>query len=361
MKKNILILLTASYGGGAETDVLDYIKNYDKDKFNVSLITLKKGNIEETFRKICKEQQVIYKCLNSKRILFKLSRFIKENKIQLIHANLIQPEIHAFLAKIFNPKIKIISTKHALNPFKKRLIYKIVARILDSKNDKIIVVSNTLYNFYKNRIGISAEKLKIIYDGINISEFSTKKKQLIRKNDFTIGIVGRLEKVKNHLVLFRAVKKLKELIPNIKLIVIGMGKEENKLKKWVISNNLQNSIKFLGYKENIQDYYKTMDIFCLPSFAEGFGRVNVEALLSNVFVITSNTTGMKEVIRDGKDGLLFNPHNVNDLASKILWVYENPKKSKKMIETGKKHIKDKFDLKKIIKQKEELYSDLTGD
>ena len=45
MKKNILILLTASYGGGAETNVLDYVRNYDKDNFNVSLVTLKKGNI----------------------------------------------------------------------------------------------------------------------------------------------------------------------------------------------------------------------------------------------------------------------------------------------------------------------------
>ncbi len=370
MKKNILLFLTASYRGGAEMEVLDYIKNFDKNKFNISIITLKKGNIEKLFQKECKKQNIFYKCFHSNKFFeiktfFKLLKFIKEKKTHIIHANLLQPELYSFCLKLANKKIKIISSKLAFDDFKRKYIYKFLARLFASKNDKIILISKALFKFYNQKIGISKKKLKVIYCGIDDkcfnSKFSSKmlekerKRIGISKKNFTIGIVSRLDKIKNHKTLFKAVKRLKHKIPHIKLIVIGIGNQEMKLKEWVANNNLEKEIIFLGSQENIKLLYQIMDVFCLPSFAEGFGKVIAEAVLSGTFAISSNTTAMKEIIRNNVDGLLFNPHNSDELVNKILWVYDNPKKAKKMVEEGKKHINEKFNLKRIVKEKEKVY------
>jgi hypothetical protein len=95
MKRNILTLLTSSYGGGAERLVLNQMNLYDRDKFNLHVITFRPGQLEEDFR----NAGVKYCSLNVKQklslsALMGLNRYIKKNRIELLHAHLIEPEVY---------------------------------------------------------------------------------------------------------------------------------------------------------------------------------------------------------------------------------------------------------------------------
>ena len=370
MERRLLILLSASQQGGAENEVLEFLKKYDKSRFSLTVITIKKGNIDEIFEKQCKLNNIDYRCLNSEKkfslsTLYKLVSIIYNNKIDLVHANLIQSEIYASLSKLFKWDLEIVSSKLAFNSFKYSFSYKVIAKLMSYTNKKIILISESLLEFYHCTINIPKNKLKVVYCGVDPKYFNNtysekkisdlKKKNKIGQDDFTIGIVGRLVKIKNHITLFRAINILKSKIPFIKLLVVGTGELEISLKDYVKKNNLSKHVIFMGFKRDLIDVYSVMDIFCLPSFKEGFGKVIVEARGCDAFVIASNTTAMKELINNKTDGFLFDPKSENELANTIYWVYKNQDKAKIMARKGKLLAENKFDMSKIVSEKEDIF------
>jgi len=141
--------------------------------------------------------------------------------------------------------------------------------------------------------------------------------------DPVFGIIARLDKIKGHIYILEALKKLKnERVKLPEFIFVGDGFERENLENFVRENNLSN-VKFVGETLNIGQYLKQMDVFVFPSLSEGLGIAILEALAAKKLIIASNVGGIKELIKDKETGILVEPANINHLYKAIKWVLEN--------------------------------------
>ena len=224
-------------------------------------------------------------------------------------------------------------------------MYKIIFRLAD----KIIVNSKELKNEFLKYFII---KTKVIYNPLDISIIrkSTKKKlknTFFKEGNINLITIGRFVNQKNHLLILKAIKILKEKLP-IKLLIMGQGKLLSEYKNFVSNNNLKNEILIINYQKNPYNFIKNADIFILSSIYEGLPNVLLEAQYLKKIIISSNCpTGTKEILLNGKAGFLFKNNNLNDLCKKIIYVSKNKKKANLKIRNGYKNIY-RFDYNKNL-------------
>jgi glycosyltransferase involved in cell wall biosynthesis len=371
-KKNILILLTASYGGGAEKLVLDQAKFYNKDVFKLHIITFREGNIENEFRNL---KDVKYLCLQtpkkfSFKTISKLLKYIKKNRINMVHAHLIEAELYSFPLKIFAPTLKIILTKHNANEFKKKIFFRLISKIISILVDKIICVSETIKDFSVKYELSSPRKIQIAYNGIDPAKFKknhingeiekSRKKFGFKKDDFLVGIIGRLTKQKGHIYLVKAAEKLINTIPRLKILVIGEGELKDFLEFEIIQRGLQDIFVLTGHIDNMFEIYSILDIVCIPSLWEGLSLVLLEAMSMENLVIMSDLPNNIEVAEENKEAIYFQTGNHEELAEKIYYYYQNPDDAKKIGNNARKKILHKFNYIDNLKKIENLYMDVIG-
>jgi len=361
MKKNILILVTEAIGGGVERLILDQMKYFDRSKFNLHVLTLRKGYLEEEFANTYAD----YLCLDAKkRISLQTIRYLlhytKQYKIDVVHTHLYLPDIYGFLIKILNPKIKLISTKHNTNEFRKKIYWGLLDKLLSLPASQIIAVSRSVKKFISRYEFIPPQKIKVIYHGVDISRFTKttstgnlRKKFQIKKTDFVIGIVGRITAQKGHIYLLQAVAKLKSNIPNIKLLVIGTGDLQQELSNSCRILNIENQVKFLGFRQNMPELYRIMDILCLPSIYEGLGLVLVEAMLCNTITVGSKIHGIEEIINDGINGFLVPPRDSEALIKVLYKIYKSDYDKNMLVQARLAALQ--FDFTKNLKKIEKTY------
>jgi glycosyltransferase involved in cell wall biosynthesis len=199
---------------------------------------------------------------------------------------------------------------------------------------KVICVSQAVKNYLDDLV--EKEKLITLYPGVKI--FEREKAEIFGD----LLYVGRFSEEKNVQILIRALGKLKNDFPKIKLNLVGSGPEEEKLKKMVKRFGLEKNVQFLGHlkREEIFSLYQTHKILVLPSKIESLGLVIVEALSQNLVPITRKTYGPKEVLNNE---IFFFDGNENELYEKIKDVLRNYERYKKIVLEIKKEILSKFD------------------
>lgn len=361
MKINILILVTEAIGGGVERLIYDQMRFYKTEKFNLHVITLRKGYLDTEFSKTSAR----YTCLEVKhRFSYKafqqLKNYINNYDINIVHTHLYLPDFYGFLLKIAVPRIKLFTTKHNTNQFRKKLFWGLLDNVLSLPATCIIAVSKSVKNFISKYEHIHPSRIKVIYHGVDISRFtktmrpdSLRSQMGIRKNDFVIGIVGRITEQKGHEYLFKAVSILKNSIPDIVVLVIGTGDLQPRLMNMCRDLNIMKHVKFLGHRKDIPELYKIMNVLCLPSIYEGLGLVLVEAMLSGTIVIGADVDGIKEIIEDNINGFLIPPRDSQSLSN-ILYLIFTLQYDRKLQLRAKEIIK-KFDYRKNLKNIELEY------
>tara|TARA_B110001450_G_scaffold257057_1_gene290735 strand:+ start:727 stop:1824 length:1098 start_codon:yes stop_codon:yes gene_type:complete len=358
--KKLLIFNPSIEGGGVEKN-LELIANHLSEKFKNKVYFLSYDNSLTLNKSVNIVKPIIR--INIKNRLFKyiicifsLIFFYFKNQDFVIFS--FQANVYAILiAKILNKKI-IVRANSApdkwINDYKLFIIkyfYKLA--------DKIIVNSFEFQNTVKEIFNI---KSTVIYNPVNkkkIIQLSKKKKLLPFFDQFKAGIkilnIGRLTFQKNQIDLLRAVNILKNKIP-IRLLIIGSGNKKNYLNNYINKKNLTKYVRIIPYQKNPYSYYKKTDIFVLTSIYEGLPNVLLEATLFKNFCISYRCkSGPKEILDNGKGGLLVETFNYKKIANEILKFYHanSMKKYKVMINTSFLNLK-KYDCQSQLLKYEKL-------
>ncbi len=365
MKKNVLTLLPCSYGGGAERLVLGQLENHNTNLFNYYVIALRRGNIEDQFSKYPS-----YRCLDaSKRFSFhackSVKRLIKEKNIELIHTHLFEADVYGFFIKLSNRKRKWISTRHNCDEFRKKTVWGLLNWFVTLWTDKVIAVSRTVEQFIHKYEHIPEKRMKCIYNGIDTVRFSPSDSSWMRArldlkaDDFIIGITGRLEDQKGHIYLLQGSRNLQQTIPEHKVLIVGDGALEEGLKEECRKLGIENNVLFLGFRENIEDFYNLFDVFCLPSKFEGLPLSVVEAMSCAKPVVCSDIPNNREIIENNVDGILVPVGHHEGIAEAINTIYKSPDQARVMGTKARKKVLKKFDFGKNLKAIEALYVQLS--
>lgn len=274
-----------------------------------------------------------------------INKFLKANKISVLHSHLLNSDLLAVLTKIFFYRsLTIISTKHGYNEqvlkklnytfdaehikqnVKKDLHYRatqFVMRFIDHN----YAVSEAFAKLYIN-MGFTTQQMPYIHHGITIAppeqnnRFRLAKKQLIT--------VGRLEEIKGLEYLLRAMVSVIKEYPEVKLLLLGEGILKKDLQRLARELHVDDNIEFLGFISKPYSYIEASDVSVQPSLMESFGLVYIEAFALGTPLVAFETESGKEIIDHNENGLLAQLKNADDLADKILFMLQNSLEAKKM-------------------------------
>lgn len=239
-------------------------------------------------------------------------------------------------------------------------LYEVFDRFAVKSIDKIIVLSHLTASLVKK---IYHRSSMVIRSGVDIDYFSKKilnndfrKKFGIKESDFLILQVGSLVHFKHPEDSIKLLSLLNKKYPNIKLVLIGAGKQEP-FKKLVKELKLENKVLFLGLlsDEEIQRAHQSCDVFVFPAENQSWGLVVIEAMASGKPVIVSNKTGVSEVINDGENGFIFECRDVQQMAEKVELLIKNENLRKKIGENASHYVKENFSWDKYVDEMEKIF------
>ena len=197
-----------------------------------------------------------------------------------------------------------------------------------------------------------------IYNPLNKHELSQKNQNKIKKifkesNKLKILNIGRFVDQKDQITFLRALNLIKDKI-EYEAILVGRGKDKAMLKSYINKNKLNKKIKLVDFVENPYPFIRETEILILSSKYEGLPNVLLEAQVLKKFIISSNCpTGPREILLNGKGGLLFKVGDFKELANKILYYKKNKKKLSKLVNFGYKKL-HRFDYDLNLKKYLEL-------
>ena len=192
------------------------------------------------------------------------------------------------------------------------------------------------------------------------SQRSIFEKYNLNHHDRIITNIGYFNEQKAQSDLLRAFQGVAQKSHNVKLIIVGWGRLENELKSMVRRLGIENRVVFTGklVRTQIFEVLSITDLFVLSSHWEGFGIVLVEAMVMGKPVVSTETDGAREVVEDGKTGILVPIGELNIMTEIILELLEDPGKMNQMGEEGRKRAIHKFGCDKFIQRYEAFYEEI---
>jgi len=289
-----------------------------------------------------------------------ISQIYKDFKFSLIHAHAMLPSGYTAMILKYKYNKPVVLTIHGVDAYFAVYKYRKTAiKILKGVN-KIIAVSSVIKKILDNYI--EPNKIAVINNGVPTGKIFLKKSTI--RNEYSskkvILSVGNLIEQKGHLYVLKALKKLGKKYQETIYLIIGIGPEERKLRKYVIEYGLSQNVKFLGLipHQKVMEYMSTCDIFVLPSWNEAFGVVYVEAMAHGKPVIACKGEGIEDVITDKKTGLLVNSKDSDSLVNAFDFLLSHSEKAQEIGEKGRRTVLEKYTWSKNAQKNIEVYGEL---
>ncbi len=292
---------------------------------------------------------------------YSLSKALLKNKYDIIDLNGHLPLIPGSLVgKIKN--MPTVATIHDLYLNKWSGLYKFAGLFVGLPTEvlmtkmpytKIITINSSVKERLIKTFKINSERISLIPSGIDVNSIDKVKEN--KKGD-NIIYVSRLVPQKNLNLLLHALTK----VPKIKLKIVGEGKEYRKLVLLCKKLNIEKRVEFLGKLDSHNDVIgqiKKSKMLILPSIRENFGIVPLEAMACGTPVISTNTEGPRDYIKNGENGFLTKMNDVNDLANKIALLADDDQLVKKISINGRRTA-EKYDWDIIVKKIVCLYNEI---
>ncbi|MGH9450756.1 MAG: N-acetyl-alpha-D-glucosaminyl L-malate synthase BshA [Terriglobia bacterium] len=294
----------------------------------------------------------------------KMRNVAVNESLDLLHVHYAIPHsVSAYLARAMlagSRKLPFVTTLHGTDV---TLVgadrsYLPITQFSIEESDAVTAISEYLGQVTRNEFHIR-KTVKVIPNFVNCDLFQpasdTARRRTFARDE---------ERLVVHLSNFRPVKRVQDVVEIFtivrreipaKLLMIGDGPERT-LAEWVArENGVAGDVMFLGKQNNVQDLINCADCLLLPSELESFGLVALEAMACGVPSVCSRVGGLPEVVRDGVDGFLVPPRDVQGMAARALEILADPSKREAMGRAGRERAQSRFCTDKIIPLYERLY------
>jgi glycosyltransferase involved in cell wall biosynthesis len=233
--------------------------------------------------------------------------------------------------------------------------------------DSVIVVCEESRHHVLS-LGVKANKVKIIYNGVPDHVPSVEKVSEIRQSlgvadsgSILFGTVARLEEQKGLACMLNAFKGVISKVSNTKLCIVGDGSQGRELMNLTAQLGIAEKVIFMDWMPSYLDYVAAFDVFVLPSLCESFPFAIVEAMMAGKPVVASDVGGVSEAISQGETGLLIPPGDSYSLTEAILVMMESRELRMRMGERARMLALSKFSDKTMVRGTQELYKQLIAE
>lgn len=370
--KNILFFMETVDFGGAETVFTNIIKNINKSKFCIKVVTERDHELFTDEIKAAVPYDCFIKTERSavrdfwNKIVIKLSLVLSEKNIRkyFIRGNY-DVEVafcEGYSTKIIGnsgkkncKKIAWVHTDVIKNPWSEKIFGSAEEeKKCYEKFDAIVCVAETMKESFIKKYGM-AEKVHVLYNPL---DFESVIKKSAEKTDFNFGdgikfvLAGTFIKIKGFDRFVKVCKRLKDDGELFSALIMGDGEEKENIKKIIAETNLDDTVKILDFQTNPYKYIAHSDVYVCSSYAEGYSTAVSESVALNVPVITTECSGMREIFGENECGIICE-NSEDGLYNAMKKVLNDPSLLKKFSAEEKKRAND-FSLKKRMKAIEDF-------
>ena len=245
-------------------------------------------------------------------------------------------------------------------------LFREVERTLARASDVLVAVSPEVRDDLVSLGVAPREKFAVIRLGIPLQErigdkgptLDYRRLYGIPPGAFVVGWVGRMTGVKDTKAVLEIVRGLRELRAEAVLCMVGDGPEREGLEELAHQLGIARSCYFVGYREDVSDYYRLFDAFLLPSLNEGTPVSVIESLASGTPVVATRVGGVPDVVRDGLDGFVVEPGDVQGAAEKLAELAGDPKLRARLGESGRARVYERYSVDRLVNDVDRLYRSL---
>jgi glycosyltransferase involved in cell wall biosynthesis len=179
----------------------------------------------------------------------------------------------------------------------------------------------------------------------------------IRQQDKLVAVVANMHSdVKGHHDLIDAAKDVCPVMAHVKFVLIGDGAERPRIQEHVRQLHLEHNFLFMGRRQDVPELLSCCDLFVLPSRAEGFPNVILEAMAARLPVVATAVGGVVEIVRDGTTGLIVPPQSPQEMADAVLRILSDREFGLKLAEAGQVEVRRDFSFERVVQQLQATYS-----
>jgi len=365
MKIKVLHVLHSLRVGGLENGLVNLINRLDPERFEHAICCIDSSG--PMAQRITRPVRIVALDKGAARdylLPLKLARVIRGLGPDLVHTRN-WGSIDAVVAARLAGVRRVVHGEHgreASDPTGANLRRNKVRRALSPLVSRFVAVSEDLREWLVDEVGISGDKVGRILNGVNTERFAPgAERALLRERlgvgpgNFLIGTVGRLDPVKDQASLLRAFAALPRP-GGARLCLVGSGPEEAALQRLSASLGLTTEqVSFLGERSDIPELMQALDLFVLPSIAEGISNTVLEAMACGLPVAASRVGGNGELVLEGETGALFAPGDVAGLSAILERYRAEPRLAAEHGQRGRRRAELDFSLERMVRDYQELY------
>jgi glycosyltransferase involved in cell wall biosynthesis len=339
------------------------IPRFDRERFEVSLVSLRKKDLsEETLDALGIDITYLHKSRFDPATLPALLKIIDRKKIDVLH-------LHGYGATTFGRMaaamrgIPAILHEHA-NLTDTPWFQKVADRVLERYTDIAIAVSKSTADFVVNARLVQPEKVKVVYLGAPHEEFSRRRssgevlesrRELgIAPEDFAIGTVTRLHESKGNSYLIDAARLVVDRKPHAKFLLVGEGPLRDGLEQQSRQLGLGDRFVFVGFARDVAGVLSAFDLSVFPSLWEGTPLTAFEALASAKPIVATDADGLLDILADGRDARIVPKRDARALADAIVDLIERPEERQRLAD-GARVTSQRYDITAFVRKMEQLY------
>lgn len=362
MKKNILYFTRTMGLGGTEKVILQLCESLKNEFDNIIVCSCGGENVNKLKKLGIKHYKI--DDIENKNPIFmlktirQLSKIIKNEEINIIHTH---HRMAAFYSYILSKKYKFYSIHTAHNTFYDK---KIITKYSLKKSNLIAVGDKVKLNLI-NEFSLPEKNIITLYNGVkqesgNICEIN-ELQSAREKGYFLVGNIGRISEQKGMEYFVSAAKNLVLKNKRIKFFIVGDGEDKEKIEHLIDKLNLKNEVILLGYRDDISNVIKQLDLVVLSSLWEGLPLTPIEAFAVGKTVIGTSVDGTTEIIKDEFNGILVEPRKSECISEAIDYLYNDFKARKLFEENAYITYKEKFSYDRFITNYKNYYNKLLGE
>lgn len=334
----ILFLIHDLSVGGAEKVLVNLVNNMDQSQFDVTVISLFGGGVNEQFLR----EDIRYKYI-FKNTFPGNSKIMKLFTPAMLHKWFIKEKYDIEVSYLEGPSARIISgcaeektklvswihvEQHTKDCAAKAFRSYGESRKCYEKFDNIVCVSEFVKEDFK-AIYPTLKKIQVLFNTNETEQIMKQKDELVDSkvfynNEFRIIGVGKIVPVKGFDKLARIHKRLRQEGYPVHTYVLGVGTEKEKIEQYLKANDVQETFTFLGYQTNPYKYVSKCDLFVCTSSAEGFSTAATEALIVGTPVLTTPVSGMKEMLGENNEFGVIIENSEEALYLAVKTLLDNP-------------------------------------
>ncbi len=366
---NVMWLIKGLGSGGAENLLATSARYLDRERFNYSVAYFLPwkdalvSDLEEAgLPVLCLNQRVSY----DPRPLVSLNRRLRKERTDILHAHLPYSGIVGRLASKFTPVKSVVYSEHNVWERYHRLTH-FANRMTFKWNDAVVAVSGDVEKSIRSGINLNGHpRLDTISNGVDVEKLRPISKDqgwlkaelgIPAENRIVVNVANFTPK-KRHIDLLTAARRVVAERPDVSFVLVGQGPLLEEMQAAATGLGLDGKVFFTGLRKDAREIIAAADLFVLSSQFEGMPVSVLEAMSSRTPVLSTRVGGLPEMIVDGEEGTLVEPHDPQLLAASITSLLSDDQKLDSLAASAFARAQNEFDVQTMVRKTEALYLEL---